>query len=176
NVFLLGTLPLFLEEPPPGQHNIAPPLIEFNDAHLQPLANELIEVAHRPQINLRPGQKRLQPNIHGQATLNTRHHDPIDDIIVIVLLTDVVPDFDAVRLLLGEDDLAFAILFFFQQHIHFFANLQMPSLVGELIEINNPFRFISDVHQHRIASNVDDTPANDFTLLDMLQALFIELL
>ena len=48
-----------------------------------------------------------------------------------------------------EGDLAFAILFFFQKHIHFFANPQMPSLVGELIEIDHPFRFISDVHQHK---------------------------
>ncbi len=167
-------LALFFKQYAPGQHDIAAPFVQLDDAHFEVFANQLVQIAHRSQIDLRARQKRLEADNDGQTTLDASHHRAFDHLVIVVFLADIIPDFDAIGLFLRQDDLALAIFFLFQQDIELFTDLQIPTPVREFIEINHTFGFVTDVDQHRVTSDLHYPAPYDFALLNVLQAFFVE--
>ena len=49
---LFSFLPLFFQEQASRQHNIAAATIELDDFHREPLANELVKVTNRTEVDL----------------------------------------------------------------------------------------------------------------------------
>ena len=173
--FLLGLLPLLFKQDAARQDDVAAAFVQLDDAHMQLFTNELVEIANGPQVDLRSGKKRLQANVNRQAALDARENHALDDLVPVIALADLVPDFDAVRLFLGEDDLAFAVFLLFKKNIHFLANLKLPSMVGEFVQINRPFGLVADIYQHGVPSDVHHTPTDNLAFLDVLETFFIEL-
>ena len=128
-----------------------------------------------PQVDLRSGQKRLEADVNRQAALDARNHHALNDLVPVIALADLVPNLDAVRLFLGEDNLAFAVLFFFQKNVHFFANLKLASMIGEFIQINRPFGLVAHIYQHGVPPDMHHAPADNLAFLDVLETFFIEL-
>jgi hypothetical protein len=56
---LLELVALLLEQHAPAEHDVAALLVELDDLELEGLADELVEVADRAQIDLGAGQERL---------------------------------------------------------------------------------------------------------------------
>src|SRR3954469_25642977 len=81
---------------------VAALLVEFYDAYFQLGALHGVEVAHGLQVNLRTGQERARAaEIDGEAALYALDDDGFDRLLFVVRLLDVVPGFEALRLLVG---------------------------------------------------------------------------
>ena len=72
--------------------------------NLKRLADELVEVADRAQVDLRAGQERLDADVDRQAALDARDDDAVDQLVALGGGRDVVPHAELVGLLLGDDD------------------------------------------------------------------------
>jgi hypothetical protein len=89
---------------PPRQDDIISLAIEFQYLEIKGLAYHLIQVPDGPQIRLGPGQKCLNPDIHGKSAL-----DPIGDLALdggvgFENILDSIPHLDLGGLFLGQEN------------------------------------------------------------------------
>src|SRR5581483_10088630 len=96
---------LLLEQHAARQHDVAALLVELDDLEAVALADERVQVAHRPQVHLRARQERLDAAPYGprEAALHPRADDPFDQLVALTGARDLVPDLEAISLLLGQD-------------------------------------------------------------------------
>src|SRR5262249_20130125 len=171
---------LLLEEDAARQHDVAALLVELDDLELVGLADERVEVAHRAQVDLRPGQERLDAaaDRDRQAALHALRDRPLDELVLLARDRDLVPDLQPVGLLLGEDAQAVLVLAGLEQDLDAVARLDVDLTVGtdELGERDLPLRLVADVHDDVVLRHLDDRPMDDLAFLDLLvlQALFEE--
>ena len=161
-------LALLLEERAAREHDVPAPLVELDDLELEPLADQALEVPHRPQVDLRAGQERLHADVDGEAALHAREHAALDGLVGLVGLADLVPDLEPVGLLLGEDDAAVLVLGLLDQHVDHVAGLDEHGalLVHELPAVHQAFGLEADVHVHVVGVDGEDAAAYDLALLD----------
>src|SRR5207253_296759 len=84
---LLQLLALLLEEDAAAEHDVAALLVELDDLELEFFADQLVEIADRPQIDLRTRQERLHPDVDGEAAL--------DDLVLLQLAFPVASSLEA---------------------------------------------------------------------------------
>src|SRR5262245_22259575 len=80
---LFGFFPLFFQEQPSRQHDVPAATIKFDDFHREALADQLVEVPNRPQIDLRAGKEGLQSDVDHQTTLDPPDDFAVDDTVII---------------------------------------------------------------------------------------------
>src|SRR4029453_5329698 len=113
---LLGVL--LFEDRLAGQHDVAPLLVDLDDPHAQLLPAEAVEVAHGAQIDLAAGQEGAPADVHREAALDALDHAAGHDAALLVGALHVVPDLHLLGFFLGQDDVAFLVLGFFEQDVH----------------------------------------------------------
>src|SRR4029453_2074698 len=124
---LAQLLALLLEQRPARQHDVPAALVELDDLEGQALADHRLEVAHGPQVDLRARQERLHADVDRQAALHAREDHAVDWLVGLVGLADVVPDLEAVGLLLGEYDAAGVVLDLLDQNVDAAAHLDQQA-------------------------------------------------
>ena len=56
-------LALLFQQYTPGKNDVAALLVKLDNLELEPLADQLVEITDRAQIDLASGQERLDPDI-----------------------------------------------------------------------------------------------------------------
>ena len=162
---LLLLLALFLQDGPPGQHDVAAPPVELDDLGAHVLADQGSQVLDRTEVDLGSGQECLDPHVHRQATLHDFHDASFDRRALVVGLRDRVPDADLVRLLLGQDDQAFGVLLGLEVDVDVLPDLgQVPA---ELLDRDRALALVADVHEHLTGADVDDAAADDLAFFEL---------
>src|SRR6266568_3071282 len=100
---LLQLLALLLEEHAAREDDVAALLVELDDLELELLADELVEVPHRADVDLRPGQERLHADVDGEAALHAPDDDALDELVDGHLPFGLVADVDD-GIVLGQLD------------------------------------------------------------------------
>ncbi len=159
----LAALPLalLLEQRAPRQHDVAAPLVELDDLEGQPFADQRLEVAHRPQVDLRARQERLHADVDREAALHPRDDRALDGLVRLVGAADLVPDLEAIGLLLGEHDATVCVFDLLDQHVDDVAGLDedRPVVVHEFPGGTRPsdlkpmsiWTYSSSIAEHRAA-------------------------
>ena len=99
---------LFFQQLLARDHDVAALLVQLDDADFELVALHAIEIAHRPQINLRARQKRARAqDVDRQAALDAVDDARLDRGLVVVGLLDLVPRPQALGLVVREVDVAF---------------------------------------------------------------------
>ncbi len=170
-------LPLGLEQRAPREHDVAAPLVELDDLELELLAHHLLEVANRPQIDLRAGQEGLHADVHGEAALDPRDHDSVDGLVGLVGPADLVPDQQAIGLLLREHDATAVVLGLLHQDVHGVPRLDenRPLFVHEFPGGHEALGLEAHVDLDVVLVDRQHRAADDVTLLDARDALLEEL-
>ena len=108
----LQLVALLLEEHAAREHDVAALLVELDDLELVGLADQLVEVADRAQVDLRAGEERLHAAADGdrEAALHALADGAFDELVALARGADLVPDLHLVGLLLGEGDQAVVVL------------------------------------------------------------------
>src|SRR5207302_6761764 len=128
---LLRLLALLLQEHAPAEHDVAALLVELDDLELVFLADQLVEIADRPEIHLRAGEERLHADVDGEAALDATDDGALDELVALARGGDLVPDAHLDGLLLGTDGHARVVLARLEQHFHGVAHLDVGLAVGE---------------------------------------------
>ena len=168
---LAQLLALLLEQNAAGKDDVAALLVHLDDFHLEALADQPLQVAHRPEVDLRTGQKGLEADIDSEAALGLGHHDAFDGLVVLVSFDQFVPDLDLVRFFLGQDDVAVVVLHPLQVDFDLIADGQVLAALGELGLMDQSLGFEADVHGDEALADFDDPSVNNLPLLELFQAL-----
>src|SRR2546428_495135 len=136
---------------------------------LELLADQLVEIADRPQVHLRPGEERLHPDVDREPALHAPDDGPLDELVALARGGDLVPDAHLVSLLLGEDDHARVVLARLEQHLHRIAHLHVGLAVDEpeLLDGNLALALVPHVHHCVILGELDHAAADDLVLLQL---------
>src|SRR5262249_7607048 len=156
----------------PGEHDVAALLVDLDHAHPQLLAAEAVEVAHGPEVDLATGQERADADVHGEPALHPLDHPPCHDPALLVGALDVVPDLHLLGFFLGQDDVAFLVLGLLEKHVHRVAGLDrdLPGLVAELVDRDDPFRLVAHVDDHFGVRDLEHDALHDLAFGEVLEA------
>src|SRR5690606_16919458 len=160
---LLELLALFLEQGAAGEDDVAAPLVELDDLELELLADELVQVARRAQLHLAPRQEGAHADVHLQAALDPRDDGALDELVLGVLLIELLPDLELVRLLLREHAEAILVLARFDEDVDRVPDRDpdLPVLGGELTDVDETLGLVADVDEDKILEDVDDPSLGD---------------
>ena len=167
---------LLFEEHLAGQHDVAALLVDLDDAHAQLLAAQGIEVAHRAHVDLRARQERAHADVDGKAALDAFDDAADDDLALCIGLLDLVPDLHLLGLLAREDDVAFTVLGALEQDVDGVAGLDghLAGLVHELIDWDDAFRLVADVHDDFGWRHFEDGALHDLAFRDVAEAAIVK--
>src|SRR5213596_1118058 len=97
-----------------------------------------------------------------------------DDGLLVVDAFQVFPDLHLVRFLLGEDEVAFAVLAFLDVDRKSGAGRERGQFLGrEFLGGNDPLGFVTDVHDHRVLLDRHDSAFDDRSFLEVLEGLIV---
>src|SRR5688572_24277886 len=174
-LLLLGVL--LFEEGLAREDDVAALLVDLDDAHAQFLTAQGIQVANRADVDLRAGQERAHADIHGEATLDALDDAADDDLAVGIRLLDLVPDLHLLGLLARQHDVAVAILGALEEDVDHVPRLHrdLSVLVEELVDGNQSFGLVANVHDHRRFRNPQHGALDDLALRHVAEAVVVEL-
>ena len=169
---------LLLQEHAARQHDVAALLVELDDLEAVRLADEGVEVAHRAQVDLRARQERLHAAADGdrEAALHARADGSFDQLVALAGARDLVPNLEAIRLLLRQNAEAVLVLAALEEDVDLVAFLDANRAVGlrELVEGDRSFGLVTNVDDHVVLADVDDLALDDVAFFDVfvLEGLF----
>ena len=174
-LLLLGVL--FLEQDLAREHDVAALLVDLDDAHPELLPLQRVEIAHRPDVNLRSRQERADADVDGETALDPLDDAADDDLPFLVGLLDLVPDLHLLGLLAREHDVAFAVFGALEQHVDRVAGLRrhLAALVDEFFDGDDAFGLEADVDDDFRRRHFDDRALDDFTFRDVAEAGIVKL-
>src|SRR6185503_6081950 len=174
NVFLEGIALLF-EQRPARNHDIAASPIELQ--YREPIggADEPVEVAARPDIDVRAGKKRRHPDIDFEAALHLADDVPLHPLFLVERLLEIFPNLQILGALARQNDAAALIFRGVEIDVDIFADLDLnvALTVGEFLNRNLALGLIADVDEHVRRRDADDPSLDNATGFDRAQA-FLE--
>src|SRR5579872_4413744 len=167
---------LLFEEHLAREHDVAALLVDLDDAHAQFLAAQGIEVADGTDVDLRSRQERADADVHREPALDALDDPADDDLALGIGLLDLVPDLHLLGFFTREHDVAFAVFRSLEQHVDDVAGLHghVAGLVDELIDRNDAFRLVADVHNHFRRRHFEHRPLHDLAFRDVAEAVIVK--
>jgi hypothetical protein len=158
---------LGLEDHAARDDDVAPALVELDDLELVRRAEELVDVRHATERDLRPGEERVDAHqVHDHAALDLLHQRALDRLVALVRLADLLPDAHEVGLLLREDDRALLVLEVLEEDLDLVADLEVLGIL-ELVERDRALRLEADVEDDRVVGDAEDLRLDDLAFGDL---------
>ena len=168
---------LGLQQRPPRENDVPPSLVELDDLELVGLTDHPVQVANRAEIDLAAGQEGLDAEqVDGESTLDAPRDRPFDDVGVVVGGGELVPDPEAIRLLLGQDDGALVALDLLDHHLDGVARNEPDhaAVVRELPGGDHALGLVADVDENVVGVHTQHGPLYNVPLPDAPKALLEE--
>ncbi len=105
---------LLLDHFAAGENNVLPVVVDFDDLEIVSVADELLQILWRNDIDLRRGQKCFDADVDHQSAFDDRFDFAFDQAVTLENLNDLVPVLPVGGFFLGEDDHAFVVFQPFQ--------------------------------------------------------------
>src|ERR1035437_1725149 len=151
-----------------GQHDVAAFAVNFHDLEFEPLAEVVIQVAHRDDVKLGAGQESLDPaDVHDQAALYAALDFAFQHTAFLAGGEHIVPHALLFGLGFAQDDFAIVVLDLFQHDFDGIAGLQGRQ-IPEFLAGNEAFGFVADIYKHFIIADFHHFAGNDGTFLEVL--------
>src|SRR5438067_11141766 len=122
--FLALFAALLLDYLAPAEHNVLSVIIEFDDFEIVSVADELLQILWRNNVDLRCRQKCLNPDVHHQAAFDDRSNLALDHSVTLENVNDLVPVLPVGGFLLRENNHTFFVFQPFQENVHLVPDLQ----------------------------------------------------
>src|SRR5438067_11870707 len=172
-LLLLGVL--FLEQRLAREHDVAALLVDFDHAHAQFLSAQRVEVSHRTDVDLRPGQEGADADVDRQAALDPLDDAADDDLALGIGLLDLVPNLHLLGFFAREDDVSFPVFRALEQHVDDVAGLHrhFAVLVEELVDLSDAFGLVYDVADRFRRSDLENRSLDDLAFRDVPEAVIV---
>jgi hypothetical protein len=162
-----------LEDHAARHDDVAAPLVQLDDLELVGLAEQLVDVRHAAERDLRPGQERVDAHqVDHHAALDLLDERALHRLVVLVRDADLLPHAHEVGLLLGQDDRAFLSSRFSRN-----TSISSPAVsVGllELFERNGPLGLEADVEDDVGVGHAEHAGLDDLALDDALERALVQ--
>src|ERR1017187_7937767 len=155
---------LFFQQLFAGGDDVAALLVQLDDADLDLLAFQTVEVTHRTQIDLRTrGEGVSAQNIDRQASLDAINDAGLDRSLVGVGLLNLVPRVQTLRLLVREVDVAFLSVAGLAHDRDLVAafNGDVAFGVGKFRDLHHALGFVANVNDHVLRRDLQHRAGND---------------
>ncbi len=130
-----------------AEHDVLPVVVDLDDLEIVSVADELLQILRRDDVNLRRRQKRFDADVHHQSAFDDGFHLAFDQAVFLEHARDLVPILAIGRFLLRKHDHAFVVLEPLEQHVDFVTDFEILDVL-EFRQRNNAFRFVTDIDQH----------------------------
>ena len=161
---------LLLDHLASAEHHIFAIVIDLDDFEVVGVANELLQIFWRNDVNLRRGQKRLNADVHHEAAFDHRFHLALDQAVTLENTDDFVPVLAVGGFLLRKNDHAFFVLQPLQEHLHFVADFQRIGIL-KFGQRNNALGFVLDIDQDFARANLQNCSLDDASFAEVLHRL-----
>src|SRR5437867_984983 len=161
---------LLLDDFTPAEHDIAPLVVDLDDLEIVSIADELLQIFRRDDVDLRRGQKRFHADVHHQAAFDDRFHLAFDQAIALKLAHDLVPVLPIGRLFRREDDHALVVLEPLEEHVHLITDLEIFDVL-KFRDRNDAFGFVTNVYQYFARPDFEDASLDDAAFAEVLHRL-----
>ena len=168
--FLALFTALLLDHLAPTEHDVFTIVIELNDFEIVGVANELLQIFRRNDVDLRRRQKRFDADVHHEAALDHRFHLAFDQAVTFENADDLIPVLTVGGFLLRENDHAFFVFQPLQEHVHFIANFKRIGFF-KFGQRNDALGFVSHIDQHFARANFQDASLDDASLTEVWHRL-----
>src|SRR5690606_36500906 len=166
-------LALLLEDHAAAHDDVATALVQLDDLEVERLADQVLDVRHTTQRNLRTGQERVHAHqVDRDATLDLAGQRARDLVVLLVRRLDLLPDAQEVSLLLGQHDDALGVLEVLQEDLDLVARLELIRVL-ELVSRDRAFSLEANVQDHRVVGDTQDLHLDDLAFLDVREGLLV---
>ena len=162
--------PLLLDQFAPAENDVLPVVVDLDNLEIVGVADELLQIFRRNDVDLRSRQERFDADVHHQAAFDDRLHLAFDQPVAREDARDLVPILTIGGLLLRENDHALVVLEPFEEHFHFIADFHRVDVV-EFVRGNDAFRFVADIDQDFARTNFEDSSLDDATFFEFAKRL-----
>ncbi len=162
--------PLLLDELAAAEDDIAAVVVDLDDLEIVGVADELLEIARRYDVDLRRRQKRFHADVDHESAFYDGFHFALDQTVAGEDLGDLVPILAISGFLLREDDHAFVVFEAFEEHFDFVADFERIDVV-KLCRRNDAFRLVTDINEHFAGANFQDASLHNAALLEVAHRL-----
>jgi hypothetical protein len=150
-------------------------VIDLHDAHIHLAIDEGVEIAHRPDIDLRAREERLDAEkIDDETALDAANNFCLEHILGLVRFDDPLPDAHEIRTLAAEDQLTIGIFDLLEIYLNFVAGLEIFDIV-ELIARQYSFRLEADIDRHLVIIDLNHPAFDDLMLSDLAERSLVHL-
>src|SRR5205809_1076515 len=122
--FLALITALLLDHFAPAEHDVLAIVVELDDFEIVCVANELLQILWRNDIDLRSRQERLHADVDHQAAFDHRLYLAFDQSDTFENTDDFVPILAIGGYLFRENDHAFFVFQSLQENVHLVADFQ----------------------------------------------------
>ena len=158
---LLAALGAFLlDQFAAGEDDVLPLLVDLDDLEVVGVADVLVEVLRREDVDLRGGQEGLDADVDEQAAFDDGLDLAGDGAAFVADGEDAFPVLLELGLLLGEDDHALLVFELLDQDVDLVADLDGFDVV-EFVAGDDAFAFVADVHEDFLGADFDDGAFDD---------------
>ena len=124
---------LLLDELAAAEHDVLPVVVDLNDLEIVGVADELLQILRRNDVDLRRRQERFDADVDDQTAFDDRFDLAFDQAIAFKDMHDLVPVLPIRGFFLGEDDHAFVVFEPLEQHVHFVADFERSTSSNSVI-------------------------------------------
>ena len=162
-------LALLFEEDATAEHDVAPTLVELDDAEVHRLADELLELLHGTQVDLRAGEEGLDADVDAEATLHAGCDLAMHGLACIVGLGDLFPSLHLVGAALAQHELAIVLTHGVEVDLHRVANRDgdVALFIEELMAVDVALGLVADVNGDPVRVDVEHCASDDGLLSDV---------
>ena len=100
---------LLLDELAAGEDDVLAVVVDLDDLEVVGVADELLEILRRDDVDLRAGQERFDADVDGEAAFDDGLDLALDEAVALEDLDDLLPVLAVGGALLREDDDAFVV-------------------------------------------------------------------
>ena len=168
--FLALLAPLLLDQFAAAQDDVLPVVVDFDDLEIVGVADELLQILRRDDVDLRGGQKRFDADVHHEAAFDDGLHFAFDQAVAGEDLRDLVPILPISGLLLRENDHAFIIFEALEENFDFVAHFHGLD-VFKFVRGDNALRFVADIDQDFARANFQNASFDDAAFFEVADRL-----
>ena len=162
---------LLFDELAAGNDDVLAVEIDFQDLEVIRLADVLVEVLRRLDVDLRRRQKRVDAHRDDETAFDFRLDAAGTNRAFLAFGDDRFPVLLLLRLVVGNDGRAVAVFGFFEIDLDLVADLNFGD-VGEFACGNDPFGFPADVDDDVVLTDFDDRALDDRARRERSEAAF----
>ncbi len=161
---------LLLDELAAGKDDVFAVVVDLDDLEIVDVADELVEILGRGDVDLAAGQERLDADVDHEAALDDALDLAFDQAAAVEDADDLLPVLAVQGALAREDDHALVVFEAFEENVDFVADFEGVRII-ELGDGDDAFGFVADVHEDFPGADLQDVAFDNGAFAEVLHGL-----